>query len=112
MAAQKRPPVKVAYFSMEMMLKTHIPTYAGGLGVLAGDLLRSCADLEIPAVGISLVYNGESFKQIFNPDGRQTFIETAFTPHPQAGITRRREFFAPASKPEPADHRLSLNFLG
>lgn len=72
---QKRPPVKVAYFSMEMMLKTHIPTYAGGLGVLAGDLLRSCADLEIPAVGISLVYNGKAFKQFFNPDGTQTFVE-------------------------------------
>ncbi len=60
---------------MEMMLKTHIPTYAGGLGVLAGDLLRSCADLEIPTVGVSLVYNGKSFKQVFNPDGSQIFVE-------------------------------------
>lgn len=75
MPVQKKPKVKVAYFSMEMMLKTHIPTYAGGLGVLAGDLLRSCADLEIPAVGVSLVYNGKAFKQIFNPDSTQSFVE-------------------------------------
>jgi glycogen phosphorylase len=63
----------VAYFSMEIMLETDIPTYAGGLGVLAGDLLRSCADLEVPAVGVSLVYSGNTFGQIINPDGSQSF---------------------------------------
>lgn len=64
---------QVAYFSMEIMLRTHIPTYAGGLGMLAGDLLRSCADMEIPAVGMTLVYNGDHFVQHIDHEGNQTF---------------------------------------
>jgi starch phosphorylase len=67
------PHLKAAYFSMEIMLRTHIPTYAGGLGMLAGDLLRSCADMEIPTVGMTLVYNGAQFNQVINPDGTQTY---------------------------------------
>jgi starch phosphorylase len=47
---------RVAYFSMEIALANEIPTYSGGLGVLAGDTLRSCADLAIPVVGVSLVH--------------------------------------------------------
>ena len=66
---------KIAYFSMEMMLRTHIPTYAGGLGILAGDLLRSAADMNIPAVGVSLIYKGVSFVQRLNSDGTQTYSE-------------------------------------
>jgi len=69
-------PARVAYFSMEMMLESDIPTYAGGLGVLAGDLLRSAADMHIPVVGITLVYSGAIFGQVINPDGTQTFYQT------------------------------------
>ena len=47
---------RVAYFSMEVALASEIPTYAGGLGVLAGDTLRSCADLGVPVVAVSLVH--------------------------------------------------------
>ena len=65
----------VAYFSMEMMLETDVPTYAGGLGVLAGDILRSAADLKIPAVGMSIVYSGDTFSQILHPDGTQSFAK-------------------------------------
>ena len=61
---------------MEIMLETDIPTYAGGLGVLAGDLLRSCADVQVPAVGVSLVYSGNTFSQVINSDGSQSFKET------------------------------------
>jgi starch phosphorylase len=68
-------PIKLAYFSLEIMLRTHIPTYAGGLGILAGDLLRSCADMKVPAVGITLVYNGKLFNQKFQPDGTQSYEE-------------------------------------
>jgi starch phosphorylase len=68
-----KPPIEVAYFSMEMMLESDIPTYAGGLGVLAGDILRSCADMRVPAVGITLVYSGDTFSQIINLDGTQSF---------------------------------------
>jgi starch phosphorylase len=71
-----KPPIDVAYFSLEMMLESDIPTYAGGLGVLAGDLLRSCADMHKPAVGVSLVYSGDTFIQIINLDGSQTFYRS------------------------------------
>ena len=66
-------PLDCAYFSMEIMLESEIPSYAGGLGVLAGDILRSAADMEIPMVGVSLVYNGTSFSQEIEPDGSQKF---------------------------------------
>ncbi len=69
-----KPPLDVAYFSMEIMMESDIPSYAGGLGVLAGDLLRSCADMQIKAVGVSLVYSGSTARQIINPDGTQKFV--------------------------------------
>ena len=50
-------PVEVAYFSMEFALSSDIPNYAGGLGVLAADMMYSAADLGLPAVGVSLVYH-------------------------------------------------------
>lgn len=74
MTEQKKK-IEVAYFSMEMMLETDIPSYAGGLGVLAGDLLRSMADMKIPAVGVSLVYSGNVFDQVILPEGTQDFRE-------------------------------------
>jgi len=46
----------IAYFSMEIALETHIPTYSGGLGILAGDTLRSAADLGLPVVGVTLLH--------------------------------------------------------
>jgi hypothetical protein len=46
---------RVGYFSMEIALRSEIPTYAGGLGILAGDTLRSAADLSLPLVAVSLV---------------------------------------------------------
>ena len=46
---------RIAYFSMEIALQNNIPTYSGGLGVLAGDTLRSAADLEMPMVAVTLV---------------------------------------------------------
>ena len=46
---------RIAYFSMEIGIESDIPTYSGGLGVLAGDSVRSCADLRIPLVALTLV---------------------------------------------------------
>ena len=54
---------RIAYFTMEIALADDIPTYAGGLGVLAGDALRSCADLDVPIVGITLVHRKGYFHQ-------------------------------------------------
>lgn len=54
---------KVAYFSMEIGFRSDIPTYAGGLGVLAGDFMKAAADMEVPMVGVSLLYDYGYFKQ-------------------------------------------------
>ena len=62
---------RVAYFSMEIALRSEIPTYAGGLGVLAGDTLRAAADLGLPLVGVTLVSRAGYFRQEIDPQGRQ-----------------------------------------
>ncbi|MGZ4731185.1 MAG: response regulator, partial [Terriglobales bacterium] len=54
---------KIAYFSMEIALRPDLPTYAGGLGILAGDMLRSAADLGVPLVAVTLVYRKGYFRQ-------------------------------------------------
>jgi glycogen phosphorylase len=61
----------VAYFSMEICLEQAIPTYSGGLGVLAGDTLRSAADLEIPMVGVTLLHRKGYFQQQIDAEGNQ-----------------------------------------
>lgn len=63
---------RIAYFSMEIALRNEIPTYSGGLGVLAGDTLRSAADLELPMVAVTLVSRKGYFRQAIDADGRQT----------------------------------------
>ena len=62
---------KIAYFSMEIALDNQIKSYAGGLGVLAGDTLKSAADLKIPMVGLTLLNRHGYFKQIINSRGEQ-----------------------------------------
>ena len=62
---------KIAYFSMEIALESAIPTYSGGLGVLAGDTIRSAADLQVPIVAVSLLHRtGISNSNWTTPDGR------------------------------------------
>jgi len=61
----------VAYFTMEIGIRNSIPTYSGGLGILAGDTLKSCADLEIPIIGISLLNEHGYFFQTIDKDGNQ-----------------------------------------
>ncbi len=56
----------VAYFSMEIGLRASVPTYAGGLGVLAGDILKSAADLGVPMAGVTLLYRKGYFRQRFS----------------------------------------------
>jgi len=62
----------IAYFSMEIGLNQDIPTYSGGLGILAGDILKSSADLGVPMVGVTLLYKKGYFAQRINGEGRQT----------------------------------------
>jgi len=62
---------RIAYFTMEIALRSDIPTYAGGLGVLAGDTIWSGADLELPLVAVSLVSRAGYFRQSIDAEGRQ-----------------------------------------
>src|SRR5579884_1977411 len=62
---------RVAYFSMEIALEPDIPTYSGGLGILAGDTLRSAADLGTPVVAVTLAYRKGYFRQILDASGNQ-----------------------------------------
>ena len=87
---------KVAYFSMEIHIEDDIPTYGGGLGVLAGDTLRAAADLGLPMVGVTLAHRQGYVRQALDGDGRQ--IES---PSPWAPEQRLTEL-AP---------RISVSFL-
>ncbi|MCP5509891.1 MAG: alpha-glucan family phosphorylase [Chlamydiales bacterium] len=62
---------KIAYFSMEYGLSEALPIYSGGLGILAGDHLKSCSDLGVPIVGIGLLYQQGFFRQSLTVDGEQ-----------------------------------------
>ena len=61
----------VAYFSLEFGLDQSLPIYSGGLGVLAGDHLKSASDLGLPLVGVGLLYGSGYFRQALNVDGWQ-----------------------------------------
>jgi starch phosphorylase len=71
MSGDTEIPRSIAYFSMERALESHVPTYSGGLGVLAGDTLRSAADLGLPAVGVTLLPRKGYFFQGLGDDARQ-----------------------------------------
>ncbi|MCW4023261.1 MAG: alpha-glucan family phosphorylase [Candidatus Bathyarchaeota archaeon] len=70
---------KIAYFSMEIGLDQNIHTYSGGLGVLAGDVIKSSADLKIPLVGVTLVSRKGYLKQEIK-DGKQIEHPDDWTP--------------------------------
>lgn len=70
----------IAYFSMEIALASEIPTYAGGLGVLAGDTLRSAADMGLPMVAVTLLYRKGYFRQVLDANGHQTEKDVAWAP--------------------------------
>jgi starch phosphorylase len=63
---------QIAYFSMEIGVHNDIPTYSGGLGVLAGDTIRSAADLKLPMIAVTLLSKKGFFVQEINEQGRQT----------------------------------------
>lgn len=71
---------RIAYFSMEIALRNEIPTYAGGLGMLAGDTLRSATDLDLPMVAVSLVSRAGYFRQEIDAEGRQLEYPATWEP--------------------------------
>ena len=81
MSVVTTPSPTIAYFSMEIALETALPTYSGGLGVLAGDTIRSGADLGAPMVGVTLLHRKGYFTQHLDPSGTQT--ENASTWRPE-----------------------------
>src|SRR5579875_1734732 len=77
----------IAYFSMEIALSPELPTYSGGLGMLAGDTLRSAADMAAPMVAISLAHRRGYFRQHLSETGQQTESDVPWQPEnlPAAG---------------------------
>jgi len=63
---------EVAYFTMEVALDRAMPTYSGGLGVLAGDTMRAAADARVPMLGVTLLYRSGYFRQRLDESGNQT----------------------------------------
>ena len=71
---------KIAYFSMEVGFRNDIPTYSGGLGILAGDTIKSATDLGLPMVAVSLIYKKGYFRQELDKNGRQTEFPVQWNP--------------------------------
>ena len=70
---------KIAYFSMEIGIDENIPAYSGGLGILAGDTIKSCGDLNVPIVGITLLSENGYFYQEIDENGNQIERPMDFT---------------------------------
>ena len=61
----------IAYFSMEFGICESLPIYSGGLGVLSGDYLKTACDLNVPLIGVGLLYQQGYFRQVLNANGEQ-----------------------------------------
>ena len=64
--------IRIAYFSAEIGISCSLPTYSGGLGVLAGDHIKASTDIELPMVAVTLLYKQGYFKQEIDSQGKQT----------------------------------------
>lgn len=71
---------RIAYFSMEIGIDSKIPTYSGGLGILAGDTIKSCADLNVPLVAVTLLYKKGYFYQKLDDQGQQQELPCEWNP--------------------------------
>ena len=67
----KQQNTRIAYFSSEIGISSSLPTYSGGLGVLAGDHIKASTDADLSMVGISLLYKEGYFKQKVDKEGKQ-----------------------------------------
>jgi len=70
----------IAYFSAEFGIHESLPIYAGGLGLLAGDHLKTASDLGVPLIGVGLLYQKGYFRQYLNTDGwqQEQYLENDF----------------------------------
>ena len=83
-------PTKLAYFSMEVGVDPSIPTYSGGLGVLAGDTLRQAADLHVPMVGVTLLQRRGYLQQKLDSAGNQSESPTMWRPEDRLELRQQR----------------------
>lgn len=72
--------LRVAYFTMEIAAKPGIPTFAGGLGILAGDVMHSCADLGVSAAGVSICWQFGYLHQTIKENGKQEYESVVWNP--------------------------------
>ena len=79
-AADAERPLRIAYFSMEYGLTDALPLYSGGLGILAGDHLKTASDLGIPLTAVGLFYREGYFRQMLDAEGTQLEIYAANAP--------------------------------
>src|ERR1700709_194833 len=99
----------VAYFSAEFGLHLSLPIYSGGLGVLAGDHLKSMSDLGTPVVGVGLLYHGGYVHQLIDENGWQQDLYEPIAPPPPPGGPGPAARGAPAGG---APARFSVDLLG
>ena len=74
-------PSSIGYFSPEYGITEVLPQYSGGLGILAGDHLKTASDLGVPVVGVGLLYRTGYFRQTLSPEGWQLEHYPALDPH-------------------------------
>ena len=89
-------PQAIAYFSPEFGITSVLPQYSGGLGILAGDHLKSASDLGVPIVGVGLLYGSGYFKQSLTRDGWQVETYPVLDPDGLPLILLREADGAPA----------------
>lgn len=87
---KKTNSLRIAYFSMEIALEPDIPTYSGGLGILAGDTLRSAADLGLPLAAVTLAYRKGYFRQVLDSAGNQFEQPQEWAPEHQLTEVKQR----------------------
>ena len=85
----------IAYFSAEFGIHECLPIYAGGLGILAGDHLKSASDLGVPLVGVGLLYQKGYFRQYLNVDGWQQEVYAENDPYSMPVELVRKESARP-----------------
>ncbi|MCF3961943.1 alpha-glucan family phosphorylase [Streptomyces fuscigenes] len=95
-------PAAIAYFSPEFGITAALPQYSGGLGILAGDHLKSASDLGVPLIGVGLLYRHGYFRQSLSRDGWQQETYPVLDPH-ELPLTQLRE-----QDGTPAEVRLAL----
>jgi len=71
---------RVAYFSIEIAISPEMPTYSGGLGILAGDTARAAADLDLPIVFVTLISRAGYLRQELDAAGHQADVPDPWDP--------------------------------